>query len=41
MGPVIASIHAKRAELQAAIRAMAPDAEIRQLGRQRLRDRIK
>ncbi len=40
MGPVIASIHEKRAELQAAIRAMAPDAEIRSLGRRRLRDRL-
>ena len=40
MGPVIASIHEKRAELQAAIKAMAPDAEIRTLGRRRLRDRL-
>jgi CPA2 family monovalent cation:H+ antiporter-2 len=39
MGPVIASIHAKRAELQAAIRIMAPGVEIRSLGRRRLRDR--
>jgi monovalent cation:H+ antiporter-2, CPA2 family len=40
MGPVIASIHEKRAELQAAIKAMAPDAEVRTLGRRRLRDRL-
>ena len=40
MGPVIASIHEKRAEMQAAIKAMAPDAEIRTLGRRRLRDRL-
>ena len=40
MGPVIASIHEKRAELQAAIRAMAPDASVRILGRRRLRDRL-
>lgn len=38
MGPVIASIHEKRAEFQARIKAMAPDAEIRTLGRRRLRD---
>jgi CPA2 family monovalent cation:H+ antiporter-2 len=38
MGPVIASIHEKRAELQARIKAMAPGAEIRPLGRRRLRD---
>lgn len=38
MGPVIVSIHEKRAELQAAIKAMAPGAEIRTLGRRRLRD---
>lgn len=38
MGPVIVSIHEKRAELQAAIKAMAPTAEIRTLGRRRLRD---
>ena len=38
MGPVIASIHEKRAELQASIKAMAPEAEVRQLGRRRLRD---
>jgi len=40
MGPVIASIHEKRAELQAAIKAMAPDAAVRTLGRKRLRDRL-
>jgi CPA2 family monovalent cation:H+ antiporter-2 len=38
MGPVIASIHEKRAEFQASIRANAPHAEIRTLGRRRLRD---
>jgi len=38
MGPVIASIHEKRSELQAAIKAMAPEADIRQFGRRRLRD---
>jgi monovalent cation:H+ antiporter-2, CPA2 family len=40
MGPVIASIHEKRASLQAAIKAMAPDAAVRTLGRRRLRDRL-
>jgi K+:H+ antiporter len=40
MGPVIASIHEKRAELQAGIRAMAPGAEVRTLGRRRLRDAL-
>lgn len=39
MGPVIASIHEKRAEMQAAIKCMAPEADIRPLGRRRLRDR--
>jgi CPA2 family monovalent cation:H+ antiporter-2 len=38
MGPVIASIHEKRAEIQAGIKAMAPEAEIRKLGHRRLRD---
>jgi protein-L-isoaspartate(D-aspartate) O-methyltransferase len=38
MGPVIASIHDKRDELQAAIKVMAPDAEVRMLGRSRLRE---
>jgi CPA2 family monovalent cation:H+ antiporter-2 len=40
MGPVIASIHEKRAALQDAIKAMAPNAEVRMLGRKRLRDRL-
>jgi K+:H+ antiporter len=39
MGPVIASIHEKRAALQAGIKAMAPEADVRMLGRRRLRDR--
>jgi CPA2 family monovalent cation:H+ antiporter-2 len=39
MGPVIASIHERRDALQAAIRAMAPEAEVRVLGRRRMRDR--
>ena len=38
MGPVIASIHEKRAEIQASIKALAPHAEVRELGRRRLRD---
>ena len=37
MGPVIASIHDKRDQLQAGITAVAPDAEVRMLGRSRLR----
>ena len=40
MGPVIASIHELRAELQAEIKAMAPDAEVRTRGRRRLRDML-
>jgi CPA2 family monovalent cation:H+ antiporter-2 len=40
MGPVIASIHERRAEIQAQIKAMNPDAEIRVLGRRRLRDAL-
>jgi CPA2 family monovalent cation:H+ antiporter-2 len=40
MGPVIASIHDKRAALQAGIKAMAPEAVVRMLGRRRLRDRL-
>jgi CPA2 family monovalent cation:H+ antiporter-2 len=40
MGPVIASIHEMRAEMQAAIKTMAPDAAVRTLGRRRLRDRL-
>jgi CPA2 family monovalent cation:H+ antiporter-2 len=39
MGPVIASIHDKRDALQAAIKAMAPDAEVRELRRRRLLER--
>jgi CPA2 family monovalent cation:H+ antiporter-2 len=38
MGPVIASIHERRDALQASIRAMAPEAEVRVLGRRRMRD---
>jgi CPA2 family monovalent cation:H+ antiporter-2 len=38
MGPVIASIHEQRDALQASIRAMAPEAEVRVLGRRRMRD---
>jgi CPA2 family monovalent cation:H+ antiporter-2 len=41
MGPVIVSIHEKRAELQDGIRAMAPEAEVRELGRYRLRDALR
>jgi monovalent cation:H+ antiporter-2, CPA2 family len=40
IGPVIASIHDKRAALQTEIKAMAPKAQIRALGRRRLRDRL-
>jgi CPA2 family monovalent cation:H+ antiporter-2 len=40
MGPVIASIHELRAEMQAEIKTMAPDAAVRTLGRRRLRDRL-
>jgi CPA2 family monovalent cation:H+ antiporter-2 len=40
MGPVIASIHERRAQLQAEIKAMAPHADIRPLGRRRLRDTL-
>lgn len=36
MGPVIVSIHEKRAQLQAELKAMAPGAEIRALGGYRL-----
>ena len=32
MGPVIATIHETRAEMQAEIKAMAPHAEVRPLG---------
>ena len=38
MGPVIASIHERRAAEQATIKAAAPNADIRPLGRRRLRD---
>jgi CPA2 family monovalent cation:H+ antiporter-2 len=38
MGPVIASIHEKREALQADIKAMAPTAQVRVLGRGRVRD---
>jgi CPA2 family monovalent cation:H+ antiporter-2 len=41
MGPVIASIHQKREELQASIKAMAPEAEVREFGRRRLRDGVR
>lgn len=40
MGPVIATIHERRAELQAEIKAMAPQAEVRVRGRRRLRDML-
>lgn len=40
MGPVIASIHEKRAEIQSQIKAMNPDTDIRVLGRRRLRDAL-
>ncbi|HUN39783.1 MAG TPA: cation:proton antiporter [Acetobacteraceae bacterium] len=38
MGPVIATIHEKRAAMQAEIRAMTPGAAVKPLGRRRLRD---
>ena len=40
MGPVIATIHEKRAAMQAEIRAMTPGAEVKPLGRRRLRDML-
>jgi monovalent cation:H+ antiporter-2, CPA2 family len=40
MGPVIVSIHQKRSELQAEIKAMVPGTEVRSLGRRRLRDAL-
>jgi CPA2 family monovalent cation:H+ antiporter-2 len=40
MGPVIATIHERRAELQAEIKAMAPQANVRPRGRRRLRDTL-
>jgi CPA2 family monovalent cation:H+ antiporter-2 len=40
MGPILVSIHEKRAEFQASIRAMAPDhVQVRDFGQLRLRDR--
>jgi CPA2 family monovalent cation:H+ antiporter-2 len=38
MGPVIASIHERRDALQVSIKAMAPAAEVRVMGRRRMRD---
>ena len=38
MGPVIASVHEKRADFQAQIKALAPEAQVRESGRRRLRD---
>ncbi len=38
MGPVLVSIHEKRAALQEGIKAMAPQAEVRSYGGRRLRD---
>jgi CPA2 family monovalent cation:H+ antiporter-2 len=40
MGPVIASIHERRAQLQGEIKAMAPHADVRPLGRRRVRDML-
>jgi CPA2 family monovalent cation:H+ antiporter-2 len=40
MGPVIATIHEKRAAMQGEIRAMTPGAELKPLGRRRLRDML-
>jgi CPA2 family monovalent cation:H+ antiporter-2 len=40
MGPVIATIHERRAELQLEIKGMAPHAQLRPLGRRRLRDML-
>ena len=40
MGPVIASIHEKREEMQRSIKAMAPEAEVRSFGHRRLRDAL-
>lgn len=40
MGPIIVSIHEKRAEMQDGIRALAPTASTRVLGGQRLRDTV-
>ena len=42
MGPILVSIHEKRAEFHDGIRAMAPDdVEVRDFGRRRLRDRAR
>lgn len=41
MGPVLVSIHEKRAELTDGIKAMAPGVEVRDLGRYRLRDALR
>jgi len=41
MGPVIASIHQKRTELQADIKAMAPGVDVRSMSRRRLRDALR
>ena len=38
IGPVIASIHERRDAFQVSIKAMAPEAEVRLLGRRRMRD---
>lgn len=38
MGPVIASIHEKRAEFRGQVQNMAPDADVKILSRKRLRD---
>jgi monovalent cation:H+ antiporter-2, CPA2 family len=40
MGPVIASIHEKRAEIQRQMRASVPEAERRAMARRRLRDTL-
>lgn len=41
MGPILVSIHEKRAEFQDRIRAMTPDGvEVRDFGHRRLRDRV-
>jgi len=41
MGPVLVSIHEKRAALQDGIKAMAPEAEVRSYGRHRLRQTLR
>jgi len=40
MGPVIASIHEKRTELQSDIKALAPDVIVRSISRRRLRNAL-